>query len=290
MTGLIKEEILTTIKKKRFIILMPLVYIGAIVMTVITKNRHWNDLTYFLAIQDYILKFFNPAAGSILLLSLYRRKYTKTSIQQVEDHGMKRSAGVLARTEAGCIILFCCYAVMALFIILTGLIFGAHLTSVQTGQLALRLLTDFLAAAAGYVFAQFWLYLFAFPAVPIILYIIVIMIAPVLYKESIGYYANLYYWVCALIFPKMNMDLFYSSAVLSGTRWEYLLFLIAQAAVPFLLTLLVFKLKKKERKKRKKKGEEPAEETPESVQEEPAPEAVPEEQAQEAVPEEQTQE
>ena len=46
MSGLLKEEILTTIKKKRFIILMPILYILVIVAGVMLKNGHFNDLTF----------------------------------------------------------------------------------------------------------------------------------------------------------------------------------------------------------------------------------------------------
>ena len=60
MSGLLKEEILTTIKKKRFIILMPLLYIGAVVAAVMLKGRHFNDLTYIFGMQKYVSMVFSP--------------------------------------------------------------------------------------------------------------------------------------------------------------------------------------------------------------------------------------
>ena len=108
MSGLLKEEILTTIKKKRFIILMPLLYIAAVVSAVTLKNDHFNDLTFIFRMQQFMTLVFSPLAGSLLLFTVHRRKYTKNSIIQAEEHGAKRSAAVLARALAGCII-FCLF-------------------------------------------------------------------------------------------------------------------------------------------------------------------------------------
>ena len=194
MTGIIKEEILTTIRKKRFIILMPLVFIGAIVMTVITKNRYWNDLTFFFAMQDYVMNFFNPAVGLILLFSVYRRKYTRTSIEQVEEHGVKRREGVIARAMAGSIILFVIYSVMVLFVLLLGLVFGAHCTGTQTYEIATKLGLDMIAAITTYVVSLFWLYLFAFPIVPMLVYFFLIYGMPWFFTV-VDYYANVFFRV-----------------------------------------------------------------------------------------------
>jgi ABC-type transport system involved in multi-copper enzyme maturation permease subunit len=241
MTELIKEEILTTVKKKRFIIFTAFLFIGVIIDTALSKADPWNDLIYFFAIQDYIQTVFTPFMGIILILSVYRKKYTRTSILQVEEKGMKRYQGVFARVKAGCIILFCCYVLMALFVIALGLIFGANLTSQQTWMLMLRLLTDFLAAAAIYTGALFFLYLFAFPVFPMIWYGFFTFAAYLMLGSFTG---TVVYRVCNIIIPKPNMDVFYTGLVMSSFRWECVLFLAAQILIPFLLTVLVFKLKK----------------------------------------------
>ena len=252
MTELIKEDILTTVKKKRFIILTALLFIGVIVETTLSKADPWNDLIYFFAIQDYIQTVFTPLMGIILILSVYRKKYTRTSILQVEEKGLKRSQGVIARTISGSAILLCCYVLMALFVIVLGLIFGAHLTSQQTGMLLLRLLTDFLAAAATYIGALSYLYDFAFPAFPMIWYGFFTFAAPLM----LGSFTDtVVYRVCNILIPKPDMDVFYTGLVMSAFRWECVLFLAVQILIPFLLTILSFKLKKLKDKKAPEEAE-----------------------------------
>ena len=181
MTGIIKEEILTTVRKKRFILLTLILFIGAVFMTVSTKNKHWNDLTFFLAMQNYVKNYFDPFMGAILIFSVWRRRYTRSSIEQAESHGVKRASAVFARAAAGSIILFFCYALMALFMVILSLVFRAGSTPTQAADLLLRLGTDLIAAITIYVGSLFWLYLFAFPVVPIAVYVASILAAPVFF-------------------------------------------------------------------------------------------------------------
>ncbi len=252
MTELIKEEILTTVKKKRFIIFTALLFISVIVETALSKADPWNDLVYFFAIQDYIQTVFTPLMGIILILSVYRKKYTRTSILQVEEKGLKRSQGVIARTISGSVILLCCYVLMALFVIVLGLIFGAHLSSQQMGMLLLRLLTDFLAAAATYTGSLFFLYLFAFPAFPMIWYGFFTFAAYLMLGSFTG---TVVYRVCDIIIPKPDVDVFYTGLVMSSFRWDCVLILLAQILIPLLLTILVFKFKKLKEKKAPEEAE-----------------------------------
>ena len=266
MMGIIKEEILTTVRKKRFIILMALVFIGAIVMTVITKNGHWNDQTFLFAMLKYIANYFNPAVGLILIFSVYRRKYTRSSIEQVEEHGVKRSAGVIARAIAGSIIIWVCYSLMVLFILLLGLVFGANNSGMQIAVIATKLGLDCIAAITAYVVSLFWLYLFAFPIVPWLVDFILIFFMPWFFV-AIESYSNILFRVGAFISPKCGMDVFFTSVILANPQWLYLLACIGHIVLAVLLSMLVFKFKKKERKKRKKKGE--AEEVAEEVAADP---------------------
>ena len=254
MTGIIKEEILTTIKKKRFIILMSMVFIGAIVVTVITKNRHWNDLTFFFAMMDYIADVFNLAVGLILILSVYRRKYTRSSIEQVEEHGVKRSKGVIARAIAGSVIIFVAYSLMVLFILLLGLIFGAHTPGMKISVIATKLGLDCIACITAYVVSLFWMYLFAFPIVPMLVYTLLIYLIPGFFID-VNSYSNIIYKIGTFISSKCAMDVFFTSVILANPQWLYLLICIGHIVLAVLLSMLVFKFKKKERKKRKKKGE-----------------------------------
>ena len=252
MVELIKEEIFTTVKKKRFIILTALLFIGVIANTVMVKTDHWNDLTYAFEMEEYIRFIFAPLMGAILLLSVHRKEYTRQSILQVESHGKKRCEGVFARVKAGCIILFCSYVILALLVLLLDLIFGAGMSAQVTGQLMLRILTDCLAAIATYIFALFFQYLFAFPVFPMIWY------AFFMFADSMAFSQipeTIAFKIASSIIPKQTMEAFYTGLVLSSFRWDLLGLLVLQILVPFLLTLLVFKLKKlKEKKPRKKKA------------------------------------
>ena len=254
MSGLLKEEILTTIKKKRFIILMPVLYILVIVAGVMLKNGHFNDLTFLFRMQKFVNMVFTPASGVLLLFTVHRRKYTKNSIIQAEDHGAKRSTAVLARALAGSIILIALHALIFLFIIVLGLILGAGNTGAQIGQFAVLVLMNALAAAVTYVGVLFWEYLFAFPLVSMLVYLAATLVAPYVYS-AIDHYANSYYKYCTYAFPKLLTDVIYTRFAFHNPPVLAFFILLAQAVVPLLLTMLVFKFKKKERKKRKKKGE-----------------------------------
>jgi hypothetical protein len=76
-------------------------------------------------------------------------------------------------------------------------------------------------------------------------------VAPLVFIVA-DHYANPYYKYCSFAFPKLIADVIYTRLVLHDTPVFEFLILLAQAVIPLLLTMLVFKLKKKERKKKKK--------------------------------------
>ncbi|MBO4449921.1 MAG: hypothetical protein J5777_05005 [Clostridiales bacterium] len=253
MTGMIKEEILTTVRKKRFIILTALLFAGAIVVTVKTKNYHWNDMTYYLKMQQFIDSVFDAAIGPIVLFSIWRRKYTRTSILQAEAKGVKRGTAVISRALAGSIILICCYALMALFAIVLGFVFSAGLSSSQMTELVIKTGVDCIAAVASFCGCLFWLYLFAFPLVPMVLdFLIMVVVADTF--ASLTQSPQTVYFVYMSVFPKCAMDVFYTSIIFGRPQYQCVLFCLVNAVVTLLLTILVFKLKKKDKKKKAKKG------------------------------------
>ena len=268
MNEIIKEEIFYTVKKKRFIVLAALAILGIPVITLMTKNNYWNDLTYYLAIQKYLFYVFGPAVGTALIISVYRKKYTRNSIIQVEEFKVKRPVGVLARVISGAIILAVCYAVAMLVVLLLGLIFGANLSIVQTGELALRMAMDCLGCIVTYSAALFWLFLFAFPIVSVLVYLVLMIAVPYVYQFFNLYVYGYYKYVCYFV-PKALTDHIYSNLVLKNMNWLNALILLLQIAVYYLLTILVFKFKKKDKKKRKKKSQ--PEETETVVNTAPAP-------------------
>ena len=261
MTGLIKEDILTTIKKKRFIALALIAFVGAIVSAVYTKNGYWNDLTYYFSVKEYQYLVFNPPISFALIISVYRKQYNRTSILQVEDKGAKRSSGVIARAMSGTVILIAAYAVLALITVLLGVILGAHNTPVQTGELMLKTALDCAASIAVYIASLFWLYLFAFPIVPALVSLLFTLGIPYIFRY-INLYFSGYYQVTGAVVPKVTSDIVFTDILLSNFRPLFLLFYVLELTVPFLLTLLVFKLKKlKPPKEKKRKKEKKADES-----------------------------
>ena len=254
MSELIKEEIFTTVKKKRFIILTALLFIAAVIKTVMTKTDYWNDLTFSFAMQDYVWSFFDPFMGMIVTLAVYRRRYINSSILQAEKHSVKKCQSVIARAISGSIILACCYALIALFVILLGLIFGAHATAQQTGDLMFVILGGFFAAVASYISALALMYLIPlFSIFPVIWSGILMYLAPYILNSLNQHEA---FVIIRFLVPKSNMDVFSTGLGLSYFRWDCIGILLLQIAVPLLLAILIFKIKKfKEKKPREKKGE-----------------------------------
>lgn len=264
MQGLVREEIFTTIKKKRFVILTVLLFIGFVAAVIVTKNKYLNDLTYLFKVRKFIFLLFNPIMGSTLLFSVHRRKYTRTSILQAQDHGVKRGRAVLSRVWAGTVLLFFGYLLMAVFAVLMSFILGAHITFDQFVQLMTEIMCNWLAAVTTYIVCLFWQYLFAFPLIPIALYIALMFVGPWIFYD-IENYANIAFRIVSFISAKCNMDIFYTSILLNNPQWYCLLVCLAHIVPAILFTMLVFKIKKlkdkKKKKKKCKKGEESEEDT-----------------------------
>lgn len=274
MAAIIKEEIFTTIKKKRFIILTAIMYVIVIAMMIYAKTDYFNDLICLFAMNRCLYDFFNPAAGAVLLFCVYRRRYTNSSITQAEHYGAKRSTAVIARAAAGSIILTACYAIAAVILLLTALIFGANLSAAETGMFLTGLLCDCIAAVTMYVGVLFWLYLFAFPVIPMVLYVILTWVPHVLFVEGDAL-DNMLFKVISHVLPGSGMNVFAASLIYGNPQWLHLLICIGYIILTLLLTILVFKLKKF--KEKKKKGEEvpAAPEAASEVQAAPAASEVP---------------
>ena len=243
MSELIKEELLGTVRKKRFIILIALAYISAVIFVFYRKGDFWTDLTYLSAIDGYLFCVFNALAGSILILSAYRKKYTRNSILQIEEKGAKRYEGVLSRFISGSVILIGCYLVFAVVFLILGPVSGAHNTPEQIGFFILKIALSCLASIAAYSAALFWLYLFAFPIVPILGYVISMMLVPAAFKDYLVY-DSVAYAVLTYIIPKVTADDAYTHLVLADPKVLNAVSFMLEIAVPLLLTVLVFNLKK----------------------------------------------
>ncbi|MCR5384452.1 MAG: hypothetical protein K6E72_07460 [Saccharofermentans sp.] len=259
MTGIIKEDLLSIIKKKRFIILTALAYIGLIIFMIGEKSEYFNDLTFFFAVNKYIFYVFDPLIGITLIISVYRKKFTKNSIIQVEAHNAKRAEGVISRIISGSVILIACYLIMALLVIILGLFLGAHINAGQTGLLMLRLAVDCLAGVAVYITALFWLYLFAFPIMPVLVYGIEMLALPAYFLGSDAVLSDIFKYL-SWFFVRLNTDYIYTNLLFSDLHIIAVFIFLLQVVIPLLFTLLVFKLKKirpdKVKKKKVKTGEQ----------------------------------
>lgn len=243
MKKILKEEFLRTITRRRFLIpFFPLLF-GPLIGVLTAKSGHWNDLVFFLDTMDYLRVIFLPMIGSFLLISVYRRKYTRSSIRQANEHGQKRSVAVFARWLSGVLILCACYIAMALFLLILGCLSGAGMSTAETGMLAVRLITDCAAAVATYTVALFFLYLFAFPLVPVLLYILFSLILPEILLDSSLSFSQLHH-VMGFLLPKMNSEILYTALVLSNPQPLRILLFLPHTAIPLLLTMLIFRLKK----------------------------------------------
>lgn len=259
MTGMIKEDLLSIVKKKRFIILTALAYVGLIIFMICEKSEYFNDLTFFFAVNKYIFYVFDPLIGITLIISVYRKKFTKNSILQVEAHNAKRAEGVISKIVSGTVIIIACYLIMALLVIIMGLILGAHISAGQTGLLMLRLAVDCMAGVAVYITALFWLYLFAFPIVPVLVYGIEMLALPAYFLGSDAVLSDIFKYL-SWFFIKLNTDSIYTNLMFSDLHILSVFILILQAVIPLLFALLVFKLKKikpEKSKKKEVKNEEP---------------------------------
>lgn len=256
MAGIIREEFNVTIRKKRFIILTALLFVAAVASEIATKMTLMNDMTFILKIHKFLMYLFNPLMGSILILSMHRLKFTRSSIIQSEEKGVKRSTIVLGRTIAGALILLVFYLLMFVLIVLLGLVLGARIPVSQIGWLLLKICTDWVASVTTFIVCMFFQYLFAFPAFPIVLYCVLMLGVPAFFELYFGLYSNSIYKYSTWISAEGAMDLFYTTSFLHYLKWSCFLVCLIQIAIFLPLTLLVFKLKKKEKKKKKKKDAE----------------------------------
>ena len=244
MTGLIKADLTDIIKKKRFMILMALAFLGALIMTIVVKVKLWNDQTFFFGMERYIFYGFNLAIGIILLISVYHRKFIRYSIQMVEERGQKRFCGVLSRFLSGILILMAGYVLMTLFMLLLGVIFGAGCSSEEISALILRMSLDCLAAMASYSLALFFLYLIPFPFVPVLIYGALMFIAPYILRIPNVYPSGLYR-MAGLLTPKVGANVAYTRIRLSGPFFEFIATVLIYLLVSLLLSILVFHFKKR---------------------------------------------
>ena len=258
------EDIKNIIKKKRFIVMIILTYLGALAITIYTKFEYWNDETYFFGMYDYIYNIFSWLPGVALIISVYCRKFTRTSISMVEEKGKTRAAGVLSKFCAGSMILICCHILMLLVTLLLGLCFAAHSTADQIGILALRIGIDCLASITSYGIALLTLYIFAFPVIPAIVYIVFAYAAAVFFNET-AYFGGFQFQIAIMVAPRVTADVAYAQLLYSDVEVLYLILFLLHLVIPVLLSILVFKLKKKERKKKVRKGKKTDEPSAEST-------------------------
>jgi hypothetical protein len=233
------------ISLKRFWILVILSFIGALGWIIYTKVTFFNDFMFTIRAQKYALFVFNLLVGVIIIISQYRRKYTKTGIELTETYNTARRNLVTARWLSGLCVIFCLYIAMLLWMLLLGIIFGAHNTAFQIKVMIISYLMDMIAVMGNYSIALFLLFLTAFPIFPILVYTVLMWLYPV-YIDRVNFRG-----FTVFIYTATKDS--YSAFLLGSVNLIFVWLFIAYAVLSLLLSMLVFKFKKKERKKKKKK-------------------------------------
>ncbi|MBP5608997.1 MAG: hypothetical protein J6X66_12140 [Lachnospiraceae bacterium] len=235
----IEKKRLFSLKRYRFLSLA--LFIGAVAFIVYTKVTFWNDIMYTFRIQDYVLYVFNAAAGVIVLLGLYRFKFTRNSIEQGEINGVSRRGNVIAKWRAGISGLFRLYFIMALLIVALGFVLDAQTTAFQLKAMLISLLMDMIAAIASFSVALFFLFLTAFWLLPVAAYAVLMAAYPIL-MNRLGVRGYTFFVYTAA------KDA-YSGFMLGRADLKFIPVFLVYVAVSLILSALVFKFKRKERRR-----------------------------------------
>ena len=230
--------------KKRFIILSALLFLWMIVWAVLAKMDYFNDHMYTIKMQQFLRVFFNPATGCILLFAQYRRRFTKTLVEEAKERQLGSTKLVISRWCAGVILLFAYYLVAYLLILLLSLILGAHCTGAQIWALTLSCFFAWVLTVGSYGIALIFMFLIPF-----------FLPAWIFYGFFAGAAPIILFSVDAPGFPLVKfLDPFlisfhteagYTAGTLGQTRWSFLLVLLIYTAISFGLSILFFYLKKK---------------------------------------------
>ena len=162
---------------------------------------------------------------------------------QVEDHSKKRFEGVVVRFLAGSVSIVCSYVIAAMLAILLGLVLGAHNTIEQTGLMLLKTALDCVACIAAYAISLFWLYLFAFPVFPMLIYSILTLGMPFAITSTNNYWSGAYK-LCCYVSPKVTADYAFTKSIFSNPKPVVIVIFLIQLLIPILLSVIVFNLKK----------------------------------------------
>ena len=241
---MIKDEIIHIIRKKRFIILSALLFLGMIIWAIMVKTDFFNDHMYTIKMQQFIRIIFNPTVGCVLLFAQYRRKFTKTLVEETEERKVGSTKLVIEKWCAGVMLLFAFYLIAYLMILLISLILGAHCTGAQIQALTLYLLFGWILAVGSYGIAMILMFLIPF-----------ILPAWIFYGFFAGAAPIVLYNLDAPGFPLIKLiDRFllsyyteagYTAGTFGQSRWSFLLVLLIYTAVSFGLSILFFHLKKR---------------------------------------------
>ena len=112
--------------------------------------------------QRFLRIFFNPAVGCILLFAQYRRRFTKTLVEEAKERKLGSIKLVISRWCAGVAVLFTYYLIAWLFILLLSLILGAHCTGAEIWALTLYVFFGWILAVGSYGIALLFMFLIPF--------------------------------------------------------------------------------------------------------------------------------
>ena len=150
---------------------------------------------------------------------------------------------VIAKWHAGVSAFFALYIIMALLIVALGLIFKADNSVFQLKAMLISLLMDMIAAIASYSVAMVFLFLTAFWILPLAAYAGLMCVYPVMMSRL------KLRGITALVYTSTKDA--YSSFMLGRTDLKFILVVMLYIAVSLILSMLIFKFKRKERRKLK---------------------------------------
>ena len=244
MGKVLSSEINRFLSLKRFWILTVLTFLAGLLMVVDTKTTFFNDFMFLDSIYGFNSFIFNMAVGIIIFVSLYRRKYTRKSIELSEENNVKRGVVVISEWMTGTIAIIGLYIAIIPWVLLLGLIFGAHSTGLQIKAMSFLFLFDMIASIGCFSAALIFFYLTAFPVLPIVIYGALIWVYPIvtsLFKLR-GIWADIYFCTKSA----------YTSFMFGNVNLWFIPVLMIYVAFSLGLSVLIFSFKKKERKKRVK--------------------------------------
>ncbi|MCR5847755.1 MAG: hypothetical protein K6G75_06510 [Lachnospiraceae bacterium] len=237
MTKVLSNEIKRFLSLKRFWIPTCLSLITFLVIIVVSSRSFFNDLLYTETVLTYEVYFYSFMVGLIIFICLYRKNFIKKLSESADEYNVKISTAVLCEWITGVCAIMVLYGIMIVLALLFGFVFGLNISALLVKAVILTSVMDMIAVTACYSVSLIFLFITPFPVLPIFVYSALAWIYP----------------VCLDIFGKNGIRLHiytdtreaFSAFMMHGTDWKFVPVFILYVIPSLLLSMLVFKIKKK---------------------------------------------